>query len=114
MKDHTEGAHISLADRLGIKNAVYFHVDIPRVNNMTIGVFRDQFKEFNPEEGKTLVVDMEAIDFMNTAGLAQLVKAQKEFTSHGGKVVLLDVKDRQKETLELTGLLEIFEIHSSK
>jgi len=60
-----------------------------------------------------IVLDLEKVRFMDSAGLGELVAWKKRAMERGGDVRLLRPRDRVREVLELTALTRVFEIYET-
>jgi len=58
--------------------------------------------------GKTLVVDLSAVSFMGSAGLAVLLATQKRLSKKGQQIFLCDVPEPVKNLFHLAGLENLF------
>jgi anti-anti-sigma factor len=58
-----------------------------------------------------ILLDMSGVEYMNSAGLRELVKAFKLIQRAGGWLTLVNPSDYVRKLLELVGLEPIFEIH---
>jgi anti-anti-sigma factor len=67
------------------------------------------------DQGKVhLVLDLEAVDFMSSAGLRELVTALKKVKRSDGDMRLANPTPRVREVLEMAGLDTIFLIFDSQ
>ena len=66
------------------------------------------------EERARVVVDLEAVDFLDSAGLGILVGGLKRARTHGGEVELVCSSQDVLKPLEITGLDRVFTIHSGR
>ena len=57
-----------------------------------------------------LTLNFKDVDYVSSAGLRVMLYAQKTMNAQGGTLVLTNVNDDIKDTLELTGLLGILTI----
>ncbi len=57
-----------------------------------------------------LIINLNSVDYMSSAGLRELVSALKRIRSAGGDIRLCCVPPRVSEVLELSGLSSIFSI----
>ena len=58
----------------------------------------------------SIVVDLAAVNFIDSSGLAELVRSMKHVRERGGELVLRDPSDPVRVILELTGLNLAFTI----
>ena len=63
------------------------------------------------ERGETrLVIDLSAIDYISSKGLAALLSAAKKLRLAEGRFVLAGIKDPVRTVMEISGLNKIFTI----
>jgi anti-sigma B factor antagonist len=62
-------------------------------------------------EGARIVVDLEAVDFLDSAGLGILVGGLKRARTQGGELELVCTSGDVLKPLEITGLDRVFTIH---
>ena len=60
--------------------------------------------------GQSVVVDLVGLEFIDSAGLAGMLRALPRFRSRGGRFVLVTEDRRILRTLEITGLDRTFDI----
>ena len=66
-------------------------------------------------EGHTKVIlDLARVNFLDSAGLGELVRCKKRVAEQGGDVKLLRPTGRVREMLDLVFLSRIFEIHQDE
>ena len=63
--------------------------------------------------GHRVVVDLEGVDFIDSAGLGMLVGGLKRARGNDGDLVLVATGRSVVKVLELTGLTRVFEIYAS-
>jgi anti-sigma B factor antagonist len=63
--------------------------------------------------GQSLIIDMSALDFMDCASLAALLRVQGLARSFGGDVVLAGPPRRARRLLVLSGQDQVFWVHPS-
>jgi anti-sigma B factor antagonist len=66
------------------------------------------------DEGARIVIDMEALDFLDSAGLGILVGGLKRARTHGGELELVCSNRGVLKPLEITGLDRVFTIHPGR
>ena len=60
-----------------------------------------------------LVVDLEAVDFLDSTGLGVLVGGLKRVRAHDGSLSLVCTQDRILKIFRITGLTKVFPIHAT-
>jgi anti-sigma B factor antagonist len=63
------------------------------------------------DEGARIVVDMQAVEFLDSAGLGILVGGLKRARTRGGDLELVCSNSEVLKPLEITGLDRVFTIH---
>ncbi|MEO9322733.1 anti-sigma factor antagonist [Nocardioides sp. C4-1] len=74
---------------------------------------RDKITELVAAGSYDLVVDMEAVEFLDSTGLGVLVGGLKKVRAHDGSLSLVCNQDRLLKIFRITGLAKVFVIHSS-
>lgn len=59
-----------------------------------------------------IVLDLEEVDYMSSAGLRVLVATQKSAKKGGGRLALAHPSTRVQEVLDLAGLVPVFDIYA--
>jgi anti-sigma B factor antagonist len=60
---------------------------------------------------RQVVVDLEGLEFMDSSGLAALVRARKHARQAGGDLLLAAPQQQILRVLDLTRLTEVFSVH---
>jgi anti-sigma B factor antagonist len=74
---------------------------------------RERLVELVSEGHRQIVVDLEAVDFLDSTGLGVLVGGLKRLRSHGGDLSLVCTQPRILKVFEITGLTTVFSIATS-
>lgn len=74
---------------------------------------RDKITELVAAGSHDLVVDLEAVEFLDSTGLGVLVGGLKKVRAHDGSLRLVCTQDRLLKIFRITGLAKVFAIHSS-
>lgn len=74
---------------------------------------RDKITELVAEGAYHLVVDMQAVEFLDSTGLGVLVGALKKVRQHEGSLELVCTQERLLKIFRITGLAKVFVIHES-
>ncbi|MCI0413595.1 STAS domain-containing protein [bacterium] len=82
--------------------------------SLTVGaneqVFKETITDLVSRKHNRIVVNLDAVEFMDSSGIGALVKSYTTITQNGGKLKLLQPNKMIRHTLKITGLLGIFEI----
>lgn len=81
---------------------------IGRLDTVTAPSLEVKLDEILPTT-ETLVIDMEKLEYVSSAGLRLLLKAQKEMSKKGG-MKLIHVNDEVMEVFEITGFSDILTV----
>lgn len=81
----------------------------------TVDSFRDQFLQWQESERgiKNYVVDLAAVDFMDSAGLGTLIAALKRIAERGGDLKVANLQKKPRMVFEITRAYKVFEIYDS-
>lgn len=74
---------------------------------------RDQLTDLVAGGAYHLVIDMEAVEFLDSTGLGVLVGGLKKVRSHDGSLHLVCTQERLLKIFRITGLAKVFVIHQS-
>ena len=88
--------------------AVSGEVDVATVPKM-----REQLHSLVARGDDRIVVDLDAVDFLDSTGLGVLVGALKRVRSSGGDLQLICSQPRIRKVFEVTGLTKVFIIHDN-
>ena len=74
---------------------------------------RDRITELVGEGVYDLIIDMEAVEFLDSTGLGVLVGGLKKVRAHDGSLQLICTQERLLKIFRITGLAKVFAIHDS-
>ena len=74
---------------------------------------RDKITELVAAGAHDLIVDLEAVEFLDSTGLGVLVGGLKKVRAHDGRLQLVCTQDRLLKIFRITGLAMVFAIHDS-
>ena len=74
---------------------------------------RDKITELVADGVYDIIVDMEAVEFLDSTGLGVLVGGLKKVRAHEGSLQLICTQDRLLKIFRITGLAKVFVIHDS-
>jgi anti-sigma B factor antagonist len=90
--------------------AVHGELDFDGAPSLRLGLI----EAIDESLGRRVVVDLEGVDFIDSAGLGVLVGGLKRAKDGEGELVLVATGQSVLRVLELTGLTRVFAIHSSR
>jgi anti-sigma B factor antagonist len=86
--------------------AVHGEVDVSTAPRL-----RQQLIETASSGQDTVVVDLDAVEFLDSTGLGVLVSGLKRFRTQGGDLLLVCNPPRVLRVFEITGLTKVFSMH---
>src|SRR5919201_489243 len=85
---------------------------------MTLGegdeLLKDKINSLLQQERKQLVLNLEAVPYIDSAGLGEIVRTYTTVSRQGGRLKLLNLTKRITDLLAITKLLTVFETYESE
>ena len=94
-------------------------VGVIRINEAltaaTVDAFHDEMIELQEAQPqiKQYVMDLEAVDFLDSAGLGTLMASLKWVTERGGDMKICHLQKKPRMVFEVTRAIKVFEIFDS-
>lgn len=85
-----------------------------RVDSSTAPEFEQALKTALDSGRYRIVLDLEHVDYMSSAGLRAMVAALKTARRHNGDLRIANPSSRVTEVLQLAGLTSIFEVYPNQ
>lgn len=63
---------------------------------------------------KNLIVNLSSVDYIDSSGVASLVEGLQEAKKRKARFILVGLREGPRRVLELTLLLNVFEIHATE
>ncbi len=82
-----------------------------RVDSLTAPDLDKTLENLLAMDRSQIVVDLQEVEYMSSAGLRALVAANKAAHKSGGEVRLAQLSPRVHEVIDLAGLMPVFNIH---
>lgn len=94
--------------RIGTRSVVYVEGDIdlyssPELRETVLDLFRKRKQE-------QIIVNLAAVSYIDSSGIASLVEGLQEARKQNRRFVLVGLREGPRHVLELTRLLNVFEI----
>src|ERR1700712_2283447 len=85
---------------------------------MTLGegdeLLKDKINSLLQQDKKQLLLNLENVPYIDSAGLGEIVRTYTTVSSQGGKLKLLNLTKRIQDLLSITKLLTVFETFESE
>ena len=85
-----------------------------RIDGMTSGEIRRQLQALIDEGQRVFTVDLEAVNYISSAGLRVFLGAHKQLNRVGGEIYLFGLPENVRDVFEMSGFLNLFRIFSSR
>lgn len=82
---------------------------VGRLDTTTAPQLNEELKELFAQGVSRLVLDMEKLEYISSAGLRELLFAQKSLAD-GGEMIIRNVSDEIMEVFDITGFVDILTI----
>jgi anti-sigma B factor antagonist len=113
------GAGIGLEDAMQIDERVVNGVTILDLKGkMTLGegdeLLKDKINSLLASGKKKLVLNLEGVPYIDSAGLGEIVRTYTTVSRQGGNLKLLNLTKRIEDLLSITKLLTVFETYDTE
>jgi anti-sigma B factor antagonist len=85
---------------------------------MTLGegdeLLKDKINSLIQQDRKKLLLNLEGVPYIDSAGLGEIVRTYTTVSRQGGKLKLLNLTKRIQDLLAITKLLTVFETYESE
>lgn len=96
-----------------INDKILVRVKEVRLDADNSGELKEYLQRLLKNEAKALVIDLSAVNFIDSSGLGALLSGYKNASLLQGSLVLSGLQPRVQSMFELTRLHHVFEIYSS-
>jgi anti-sigma B factor antagonist len=72
------------------------------------GILRDELRSLMSQGNKNILLNLQNVSYVDSAGLGELVGAYTTATNQGGAVKLLHLQGKMKDLMQITKLHTIF------
>jgi anti-sigma B factor antagonist len=72
------------------------------------GLLREELRSLLASGAKNIILNMQNVSYVDSAGLGELVGAYTTATNQGGSVKLLHLQGKMKDLMQITKLFTIF------
>ena len=78
------------------------------------GILRDELRSLLSQGSKQVLLNMQDVSYVDSAGLGELVGAYTTATNQGGSVKLLHLQGKLKDLMQITKLHTIFQAYDDE
>ncbi len=71
---------------------------------------REQLRQITDRHPEKLVINLEAVPYMDSSGVATLVESLQRVKKYGGQLALVGLQSRVRSVFEIAKLTDIFQI----
>lgn len=75
---------------------------------------REQLKQISEQRPEMLVINLQAVPYMDSSGVATLVESLQKVKKYGGQLTLVGLQSRVRSIFEIAKLTDIFQISNSE
>ncbi|WP_431801665.1 STAS domain-containing protein [Halobacillus andaensis] len=83
------------------------------VDAFTAPKLKDTLLPLTKEDGQTIEVDLQEVNYMDSTGLGVFISALKSTKEHDTNLKLVQMQDRVHRLFKITGLTEIMDIDNT-
>ena len=77
-------------------------------------LLKDKINSLIQQDKKKLLLNLEAVPYIDSAGLGEIVRTYTTVSRQGGKLKLLNLTKRIQDLLAITKLLTVFETYENE
>jgi anti-sigma B factor antagonist len=75
--------------------------------------FREVVADFIEQGNRSLVVDLQKVNYLNSSGLGALISTHTTYGKNGGAVKLSGLSNNVQNLLIMTKLIDVFEVYDT-
>lgn len=76
-----------------------------QINGQSYGILEDKLDQLLEEKPTLIVLDMAGVDYLSSAGIRVILKAQKTLRAKAGKLVFLNLQPQIRKVFEIINAL---------
>jgi anti-sigma B factor antagonist len=75
--------------------------------------FREEVADFLEQGSKSLIIDLQRVNYMNSLGLGAVLSAHASFKKNDGEIKLVGISKNIRNLFTITRLISIFDVQES-
>jgi len=76
-------------------------------------LFREHITDFIEQGNKSLIINLEKLNYMNSSGIGAIITAHSSYKKNGGEIKLVGLSQNIQNLFAVTRLVEIFDVHEN-
>ncbi|WP_040513401.1 anti-sigma factor antagonist [Gracilibacillus halophilus] len=96
-----------------VEGSTYYVSVAGEVDAYTAPKLKEAILPLAQESGKTVVVNLEQVNYMDSTGLGVFISALKSTKENDSQLTLVSLQDRVKRLFDITGLNSVIDIDST-
>jgi anti-anti-sigma factor len=85
-----------------------------RLDSATAAELDERLEPILASDVRTLVLDLSKLDFISSAGLASVFRAQKRMTDRGGTMLMVELQPQVKRVFEIVKMVHLPTVFQSR
>ncbi len=94
--------------------ATVFVLGDQRLDSSNAGTFSEELESVTEAASRAVVIDMQSLDYISSAGLRAIMQAVRKMQQQGGILALCSLSDGVRAVFETSGFDQLIEIHPSR
>ena len=100
-------------DALSDGGTVFVLVD-QRLDSSNAGTFSEELESVTEAASRAVVIDMQSLDYISSAGLRAIMQAVRRMQQQGGSLALCSLSSEVRAVFETSGFDQLIAIHPSR
>ena len=85
-----------------------------RLDSSNAGAFNEELETVTETAGRAVVIDMQSLNYISSAGLRAIMQAVRKMQQQGGSLALCSLSSDVRAVFETSGFDQLIAIHPSR
>ena len=86
----------------------------PRLDSSNAGSFSEELDSVTDSTGRAVVIDMQSLDYISSAGLRAIMHAVRKMQQQGGSLALCSLSSDVRAVFQTSGFDQLIDIHLTR
>lgn len=86
----------------------------PRLDSSNAGSFNEELDSVTDPTSRAVVIDMQSLDYISSAGLRAIMQAVRKMQQQGGSLALCSLSSDVRAVFQTSGFDQLIDIHPSR